>query len=179
VISKEAQGPKDGAAAVRITGEDDYWIIREYNCSRLKEALGIDDNDFCEGIYQQLDNLLSIEDGTQNRRNFDFVLSVVRSLKPVDKLHATLLIQMAVVHLSAMRQSEILLKPLNYASCRVMSLWLYIALAGTQVGWKNKESESMKSGAVFLRPESRSGGSEDTATSLVMLNSRGVGNQWI
>jgi hypothetical protein len=114
VISKEAQGLKDEPAAVRITGEDDYWIIREYNCSRLKEALGIDDNDFCEGIYQQLDNLLSIEEGSQNRRNFDFVLSVVRSPKRVDKLEAMQLIQMAVVHLSAMRQSEILLKPLNY-----------------------------------------------------------------
>jgi hypothetical protein len=114
VLSKEAQGLKDEPAAVRITGEDDYWIIRECNCSRLKDALGIDDNDFCEGIYQQLDNLLSIEDGTQNRRNFDFVLSVVRSPKPVDKLHAMQLIQMAVVQLSAMRQSEILLKRISY-----------------------------------------------------------------
>jgi hypothetical protein len=133
VTSKEAQGLNDEPATLRfternvcaggdassnrrhvVTSDDDDRVLREYNYSRLKKALGIDDDDFCEGIYQQLDNLLVIEDGTQNRRNFDFVLSVVRSSKPVDTLHAMQLVQMAVCQLSIMRQSEILLRPARY-----------------------------------------------------------------
>jgi len=52
---------------------------------------------------------------------------MVRSPKPVDKLHAMQLIQMAVVHLSAMRQSEILLKPLNYELPRDVATALHKA----------------------------------------------------
>jgi len=114
VICKEAQNLGGDPAAPRSTGRDDYWIRYESRLSRLKEALGIDDEDFCEGILQQLDRLLSMEDGPYNERNFDFVLSLVRSPQPVDTFDAMLVVQMAVNQLSIMRQSEILLKPIKY-----------------------------------------------------------------
>ena len=111
---KEAQGLNDKPAAVRICGEDDYFTNREYRLSRLKEALGIDDHAFCDGLLQQLNRLFPIDEGPQSETDFDFVLSVLKSPKPVDKHHAMLLFQMALVQLCITRQGQILLRPINY-----------------------------------------------------------------
>ena len=111
---KEAQGLNDKPAAVRICGEDDYFTNLEYRLSRLKEALGIDDHAFCDGLLQQLNRLFPIDEGPESETDFNFVLSVLKSPKPVDKDHADLLFQMAVGQLCMTRQAEILLKPINY-----------------------------------------------------------------
>jgi hypothetical protein len=113
-VRNEAQGLNYEPAALRITGEDDYWIQLEYKLSRLKEALGIDNDAFCDGLLHQLNRLIPFQDGPENERNFDFVLSVLKDAKPVDTLHANLVFQMALRQLGITRQSEILLKPINY-----------------------------------------------------------------
>jgi hypothetical protein len=114
VTGKEAQGPNNEPAAQRLLGEDDYWIRLDYKLSLLKEALGIDDDAFCDGLLHQLNRLIPFEDGPENERNFDFVLSVLKDAKPVDTLHANLVFQMALCQLGITRQSEILLKPIHY-----------------------------------------------------------------
>jgi hypothetical protein len=44
-VRNEAQGLNDRPAAKGFTVEDEGWIAFEDACSRLKEALGIDDDD--------------------------------------------------------------------------------------------------------------------------------------
>jgi hypothetical protein len=90
VTCKEAQGLNDKPAPVRICGEDDYYTDREYRCSRLKEALGIDNDAFCDGLLQQLYRLLPINEGPESEADFNFVLAVLKDAKPVDTLHANL-----------------------------------------------------------------------------------------
>jgi hypothetical protein len=114
VISKEPQDLNDKPTAVRICGEDDYFTDLEYRRSRLKEALGIDDYAFCDGLLQQLNSLFPLDEGPKSETDFNFVLSVLKSPKPVDKDHAMLLFQMALVQLCIPRQAQILLKPINY-----------------------------------------------------------------
>jgi hypothetical protein len=113
VISKEAQDLNGKPAGVRICGEDDYFTDLEYRRSRLKEALGIDDYAFCDGLLQQLNRLFPLDEGPESETDFNFVLSVLKS-NPVDKDHAMLLFQMALVQLCITRQAQILLKPINY-----------------------------------------------------------------
>jgi len=63
VISKEAQDLNDQSAAKGFAVEDEDWIAFEHARSRVKEALGIDDDDFCTGIVRQLEKLTNWGDG--------------------------------------------------------------------------------------------------------------------
>jgi len=114
VTCKEAQGLNDKPAPVRICGEDDYYTNREYRLSRLKEALGIDNDAFCDGLLQQLYRLLPIDEGPESEADFNFVLAVLKDAKPVDMLFANLVFQMAVGQLCLTPQAKILLTPINY-----------------------------------------------------------------
>src|SRR5262249_14104407 len=89
------------------------------------------------GLVYQLAEVLRYDDET----NFDFVLSFLRGAKPIDNLHATLLVQMAVCHLAVMKQSQVLLKPVCL-SCPPISSWPYTTPNTILVGWTNKKSES-------------------------------------
>jgi hypothetical protein len=113
VISKEAQGLNDRPAAKGFAVEDLDGIAFEHALSDLKEALGTDDEDFCKGILVQLKRLTPYGHGT-DQTDFNFVLSVLKDEKPFNKLHAMQVVQMAVVHLAAMTQSQILVKPVRF-----------------------------------------------------------------
>ena len=114
VTCKEAQALNDKPAPVRICGEDDYYTNREYRLSRLKEALGIDNDAFCDGLLQQLYRLLPIDEGPESEADFNFVLAVLKDAKPVDTFHANLVFLMTVCQLAIPRQAAVLLKPINY-----------------------------------------------------------------
>jgi hypothetical protein len=123
---------------VIIRGEEDYFITnRENRRLRLKEALGIDDQDFCDGLLQQLYRVLPTDEGPESEADFDFVLSVLKS-KPVDKGHAMLFFQMAVVQLCAARQAAILLKPIDY------ELPYDVAVALHRANWNAGRMEPQK-----------------------------------
>jgi hypothetical protein len=148
---KETLGLKD-QPAVRHCGEDDYFTSLESRRSRLKEALGMVDYAeyaFCDGLLQQLNRLFPIEEGTQSETDFDFVLSVLKSLR-LDKHHAMLLFQMALLQLCITRQVEILLKPLNY------ELPYDVAVALNRANWDAGRMEPQKN--QNLRPASAANG---------------------
>ncbi|MFY9838288.1 MAG: hypothetical protein WAK55_17820, partial [Xanthobacteraceae bacterium] len=113
VISEEAPSVSGQYAGKGFAVEDDNWIAFEHARSRLKWVLGIDDDDFCAGILRQLEKLTNWRYWA-DRSDFDFVLSVLKDANPVDKLHALLHVQMAVCHLCAMKQTELLLKPVRF-----------------------------------------------------------------
>jgi hypothetical protein len=119
-----------------LTGEDDYFTNLESRRSRLKKALGIDDHAFCDGLLQQLNRLFPIDEGAKSEMDFSFVLSVLES--PVDKDHAMLRFQMALVQLCITRQAQILLRPINY------ELPDDVAVALHQVNWDARRMEPQK-----------------------------------
>jgi hypothetical protein len=138
VTGKEARRLDDEHGLVWIRDEDDYYTNREDRLSRLKEALGIEDRAFCEGLLQQLYRLLPIDEGPESETDFNFVLSFLKSPKPVDKPHAVLLLQMAVGQLCAMRQAQILLKPINY------ELPYDVAVALHRAAWDTRRMEPQR-----------------------------------
>lgn len=103
----------DRTAARSFIVEDEEWIAFERAVSDLKEALGTDDEGFCKGILRQLEGLTPFGHWG-DRTDFDFVLSVLKDAKPVDKLHTMHVVQMAVCHLAGMKQAQILLKPVRF-----------------------------------------------------------------
>jgi hypothetical protein len=110
---EEAQALNDKPAAERFFVEDEEWIAFEQARSRLKEALRIDDDDFCTGILGQLKKLTNWGHWA-DQDDFNFVLSVLKDARPIDKFHALLNVQMAVCYLCAMRQTEVLLKSVRF-----------------------------------------------------------------
>lgn len=110
VLEKKSEHPNH-KQVVRITGEDDdYWSRLEADAFLIKKALGIDDNEFCKEIANEVYGLGGLSDNAL----FDFVVSVLKDSRPVDKLHALLSVQMAVVHLCTMKQAQVLLKPIRF-----------------------------------------------------------------
>jgi hypothetical protein len=73
----------------------------------LMEALGTTDADFCDGLLRQL-VISSSPDGEVNLGRFNFMLAVVKGIKPNDQIEAMLAVQMAVVHLRTVQFAELL-----------------------------------------------------------------------
>jgi hypothetical protein len=67
----------------------------------LSEALGTADRDFAYGLLEQLASLSS-HDGRISESELNFMLSVIKDIKPNDQLEAMLAAQMAAVHLATM-----------------------------------------------------------------------------
>jgi hypothetical protein len=63
----------------------------------LMEALGTADHDFCNGLIQQLANV-----GSGREDALNFLLSVVKDVRPRDQLEAMLAAQMAATHVATM-----------------------------------------------------------------------------
>jgi len=71
----------------------------------LLEALGTADGDFGLGILGQLISAAT-HDGKINEHELNFMLSIVKGIKPTDQLEAMLGAQMAAVHVTAMRSAR-------------------------------------------------------------------------
>ena len=69
----------------------------------LMEALGTADLDFYDGLMSQLIDAARAEDGQPSEQELNFLLSVLKGVKPKDQLEAMLAAQMAAVHAAAMR----------------------------------------------------------------------------
>ncbi len=67
----------------------------------LMEALGIADPDFLDGLLGQLASTLT-QGRTVDGRALNFMLSLVKGVKPTDQVEAMLAAQMAAVHLATM-----------------------------------------------------------------------------
>jgi hypothetical protein len=74
----------------------------------LAGALGASDFDFMYGILDQLENATTGEG--VNEPQLNFMLSVIRGIKPSDQVEAMLAAQMAVVHTATMTYGRLLAK---------------------------------------------------------------------
>ena len=68
----------------------------------LKEATGASDAMFLNGILEQLTASATVG-GVIDEAKLNFMLSIIRSLKPKDQIEAMMASQMAVVHVALMR----------------------------------------------------------------------------
>ena len=69
----------------------------------LMEAVGTSDVDFFGGL---IDQLSTANGGEGDERTLNFMLAVVKGIKPKDQMEAMLAAQMAAIHLAAMRFSR-------------------------------------------------------------------------
>ena len=65
----------------------------------LMKGLAATDKDFIEGIIDELINV----DGMANERSLNFMLSLLNAIEPRDPLETMLAVQMATVHVAAMK----------------------------------------------------------------------------
>jgi hypothetical protein len=68
---------------------------------------------FCRGIARQLYQVTSSEPYS-DKADFNFMLSVLKDLRPVDKIHAMLAVNVVLSQLALMRVAESLLKPITF-----------------------------------------------------------------
>jgi hypothetical protein len=71
----------------------------------LMEALGTTDYDFLDGLLRQLANQDS-HDNQLDEGKLNFLLSIVKGVKPKDQLEAMLAAQMAVIHVATLRSTR-------------------------------------------------------------------------
>ena len=69
----------------------------------LAEALGTADVDFANGIINQLDRVCGRE-----LNDINFLLAVIKGMKPTDQTEAMLMAQMGIVHMAMMRFARLL-----------------------------------------------------------------------
>jgi hypothetical protein len=94
-------GQKD-RSPTRITVSEKGGVLHLHADSRLMEAIGTNDPDFMDGILRQLVG----KGGKIDERKLNFILSVVKGVKPKDQVEAMLAVQMAAVHMATMTLAE-------------------------------------------------------------------------
>jgi hypothetical protein len=91
----------ESSSALRVKISEKNGVPQMHAHIRLMEALGTTDPDFLDGILCQLFNVGS-RGGKADERTLNFMLSVVKGVKPRDQVEALLAVQMAAVHAATM-----------------------------------------------------------------------------
>jgi hypothetical protein len=112
-LENEAKPSNDRPAAKGFIIEDEEWIAFEQARARLKEATGIDDDDFCIGVLRQLEPLTNFKPWAEQWA-FNWLLSMLKDARPVNKSHAMVEVLKAVCLLASTKQAEVLLKPVRF-----------------------------------------------------------------
>jgi hypothetical protein len=91
----------ESSSALRVTISEKEGVLQMHAHFRLMEALGTTDPDFLSGILSQLLNAAS-RAGKPDEQGLNFMLSVIKGVKPRDQVEAMLAAQMAAVHTAMM-----------------------------------------------------------------------------
>jgi hypothetical protein len=92
---------KESSSVLRVRISEKEGVPQVHAHVLLMEALGTTDPDFLDGILLQLLNAGS-RAGKVDERGLNFLLSVVKGVKPRDQVEALLAAQMAAVHAATM-----------------------------------------------------------------------------
>jgi hypothetical protein len=111
--AKESQQQSDRPARHRFFIEDYYGEELDRDVVRVREAIGIDDDAFCRVIAGRRYQVTAGEP-YGDKADFNFMLSVLKDLRPVDKIHAMLAVNVVISQLALMRVGESLLKPITF-----------------------------------------------------------------
>ena len=103
---RRAEQPPAPKAKVRTDGGRQEVAINHIDIgvglALLMEALGTSDVDFAMGLLNQLGGV-STHNGRVSEVELNFILSIIKDIKPDDQLVAMLAAQMAVVHITLMK----------------------------------------------------------------------------
>jgi hypothetical protein len=91
----------ESSSALRVKVSEKNSVPQVHAHILLMEALGTTDPDFLDGILCQIANAGS-QGGKIDERRLNFMLSVVKGVKPRDQVEALLATQMAAVHAATM-----------------------------------------------------------------------------
>jgi hypothetical protein len=91
----------ESSSALRVKISEKNGVPQMHAHIQLMEALGTTDLDFLDGILCQLLNVGS-RAGKLDERGLNFLLSVIKGVKPRDQVEALLAAQMAAVHAATM-----------------------------------------------------------------------------
>jgi hypothetical protein len=92
---------KESPSALRVQVSEKEGVPQIDAPLLLMEALGTTDPDFLDGILCQLVNV-GRRGGKADERGLNFMLSVIKGVKPRDEVEALLAAQMAAVHMATM-----------------------------------------------------------------------------
>ena len=79
----------------------------------MMEAFGTGDLDFMHGMLRQLVNAASSRGQPPNETDLNFMLAVIKDIKPRDQFECMLAAQIAAVHMVAMRFANYLMNSDN------------------------------------------------------------------
>ncbi len=114
-LAKRAHRLEDEAPAprIKVLGDGKFAHVsfdhpsNSLAAALLAEALGTTSEDFVLSFLEQL-GPASSSGGGYNERSINFMLDVIKGLKPTDQLEAMLAAQMAAVHVATMRFAALL-----------------------------------------------------------------------
>jgi hypothetical protein len=90
------------ADKTNISPDHPNWVIGQ---ALLTEALGTSDIDFYSGLVRQLANAISAN-GRLDERDLNFMLAVIKDVKPKDQVEAMLAAQMAATHMAILNFAQ-------------------------------------------------------------------------
>ena len=103
-VTEETRVKKSGRAAPsppRTTEAKNHLIAESAGASAadptLMAVIGAKDEDFYRGLMRQLTGVASLAEGA-SQRDLDFLLSVIKDIKPQNHIEALLSVQMVAVH---------------------------------------------------------------------------------
>jgi hypothetical protein len=108
-IARKAAEPP--APKIKVQKDDQATILsldhpdKSVGSALLMEALGTADYDFGQGLLQQLANV-DTKDKQIDGGGLNFMLSVVKGIKPRDQLEAMLAAQMAAIHVATLTLAQ-------------------------------------------------------------------------
>jgi hypothetical protein len=94
----------ESSSALRVKISEKNGVPQVHADIVLMEALGTTDLDFLDGILCQLLKVGN-RDGSVDERGLNFLLSVIKGVKPRDQVEALLAAQMAAVHAATMKMA--------------------------------------------------------------------------
>lgn len=74
-----------------------YAFVDAKNAELFRKAVGADDNIFLDGTFNQLAEACT-RDGVVDERKLNFMISIIRGIKPRDQIEAMIAAEMAMAH---------------------------------------------------------------------------------
>jgi len=113
IIEKHIRRMAEAAPRFKVVQTEDGTDIsadhpdRAVGLALLTDAVGTSDLEFYNGLVQQLANASSAN-GRLDERNLNFMLAIIKDIKPKDQVEAMLAAQMAATHMAILKFAQLL-----------------------------------------------------------------------
>jgi hypothetical protein len=112
IIDTSGEGtasPQEAATVPRLKLSQkegvNYLVLDGKDSKSLMKAMGADDLDFLQGTLKQLGDACS-RDGVIDERQLNFMVSIIKGIKPRDQIEALLAAEMSAIHATMMKFAQ-------------------------------------------------------------------------